>query len=615
MSKSGESGKEPLWSDTEGIPVAPATPDQLPPPTEHSTGAEGTGKVEASPQADPTKEPPPSEAQTTEIDTPSQDPAPGADQGSTQEGGSASVPSGTPQLVNGVDLIGEYEDSGYKEPHYIARRPDGQMIQLSYLLHLVAEQIDGRRGYDDIAKAVTGSYGKNVSADNVKTLVEGQLTKLGIAVPPGQTPPKVEKPDPMLALRFKTAVIPEGVTRAITVLFKPLFWPPVVLAVVVAFVALDIWLFFGHGVAQSARELIYQPHLLLMVFGMVILATAFHECGHATACAYGGAAPGVMGAGIYIVWPAFYTDVTDAYRLNRAGRLRTDLGGVYFNAIFALATFGIYVLTGFEPLLLIILLQNFVVIQQMLPLLRMDGYYILADLTGVPDLFMRIRPTLRSLIPWRKTDESVTELKPWVRVVVTLWVLILIPFLLYIFGTILFSAPRLVATAVDSLRKLGEKASDAFGSGDTVTGIARGAQMGALVLPLAGLTYTALRTAKRAATGLWNWTEDHPVGRALAALTILGALAAAGFALGPGGDYTPIGPDDRGTVQDSFRAFETVPEGIEDVTEGSEDPAPVPTEDTEDEEDPANEDPAEDEEEETVDEEEADATPTPTPSS
>ena len=45
--------------------------------------------------------------------------------------------------------------------------------------------------------------------------------------------------------------------------------------------------------------------------------------------------PGVMGAGLYLVWPAFYTDVTDSYRLGRGGRLRTDLGGLYFNAIVA----------------------------------------------------------------------------------------------------------------------------------------------------------------------------------------------------------------------------------------------------------------------------------------
>ena len=36
---------------------------------------------------------------------------------------------------------------------------------------------------------------------------------------------------------------------------------------------------------------------------------------------------------VYVVYPAFFTDVTSSYRLGRAGRLRTDLGGVYFNAL------------------------------------------------------------------------------------------------------------------------------------------------------------------------------------------------------------------------------------------------------------------------------------------
>ena len=49
-----------------------------------------------------------------------------------------------------------------------------------------------------------------------------------------------------------------------------------------------------------------------------------------------------MGTGLYLVWPAFYTDVTDSYRLGRGGRLRIDLGGLYFNAIVAVAMFGVW---------------------------------------------------------------------------------------------------------------------------------------------------------------------------------------------------------------------------------------------------------------------------------
>ena len=139
-----------------------------------------------------------------------------------------------------------------------------------------------------------------------------------------------------------------------------------------------------------------------MLLGLVVLSAAFHECGHATACRYGGARPGVMGVGIYIVWPAFYTDVTDAYRLDKKGRLRTDLGGVYFNAIFILLTAGAYFLTGFEPLLLIIPLQHLEILHQFLPFIRLDGYYIVSDLTGVPDMFARIKPALKSLCPGRR---------------------------------------------------------------------------------------------------------------------------------------------------------------------------------------------------------------------
>ena len=76
-----------------------------------------------------------------------------------------------------------------------------------------------------------------------------------------------------------------------------------------------------------------------------MLSAGFHEFGHAAAARTGRRTPGAMGAGLYLVWPAFYTDVTDSYRLGRGGRVRTDLGGLYFNAIVAVAVAGIWWVT------------------------------------------------------------------------------------------------------------------------------------------------------------------------------------------------------------------------------------------------------------------------------
>jgi len=402
-----------------------------------------------------------------------------------------------------------------------------------------------------------------VSADNVQFLVDKKLRPLGILAQADGSSPQPPKVDPLLALRFRAALVPKSVTRALTTIFYPFFYPPVIVAVLGTLLAFDVWFFGVHGAAQSTRALIYNPILLLMVLGLVVVATALHEIGHATACRYGGAEPGVMGAGIYIVWPAFYTDVTDAYRLGRGGRLRTDLGGVYFNCLFVLASGAVYFVTGFEPLLVLVIIQHLQILQQFLPFLRLDGYYILSDLTGVPDMFARIKPTLKSAVPGKETDERVEVLKPWVRAVTTAWVLFLIPVLLFVFGVMIFNAPRMISTAWDSL--LVQKDRIADGSGLEI--VAGTIQSIALVLPLGGMTYTFGKGSKRLAAGAWSWSDGAPLRRALVVVSAVTIAAVGGYVLLPNGDYRPIQPRERGTVQGAFKQFGEVPSGRPGLTE------------------------------------------------
>ena len=120
-------------------------------------------------------------------------------------------------------------------------------------------------------------------------------------------------------------------------LLAPLFWPPVVLAALVALVVADVALVVGGGFWEAVGQVFATPTTALLIYGLLIASAVIHELGHAAACRYGGAEPGEIGVGIYIVFPAFYTDVTDSYRLGRGGRVRTDLGGLYFNVLTVLA--------------------------------------------------------------------------------------------------------------------------------------------------------------------------------------------------------------------------------------------------------------------------------------
>ncbi|HEX2048673.1 MAG TPA: hypothetical protein VHF27_12975 [Acidimicrobiales bacterium] len=466
-----------------------------------------------------------------------------------------------PRLADGVELIGESAGSGFKEPPALARRGDGQVIQLTRLLYLVAQECDGDRDEAAIAEAVSEKFGRRVSADNVRTLVDEKLRPLGVLAAADGTSPKLEKPDPLLALKFRKAIIPERASMRVASVFKPLFFPPVVLAALAALVVFDTWLFLNHGVAQAFRQSAENPALMVPVLALVVVAAGWHEFGHAAGCAYGGARPGAMGAGIYLIYPAFYTDVTDSYRLGRAGRLRTDLAGVYFNGLFILAVAGLYAMTGWEALILIIVVSHIDAARQLLPFLRLDGYYIVADLTGVPDLFSRLKPILVSSLPWKKPDPKVAELKLWARIVVTVWVLLVIPLLLGQLLLLLLHAPRIFATAWTSLGDKTAALSAAFDE-ENWAGVASNVfQSVLLVLPVLGITLTFLRLGGRGARRMWRGTEGKPVGRLGATVAMAAVVAGLAYTWWPDGDYEPIRPGERGTLTEGLRAIAEAPGG------------------------------------------------------
>ena len=150
----------------------------------------------------------------------------------------------------------------------------------------------------------------------------------------------------------------------------------------------------------------------------------------------------MIGVGIYLVWPSFFTNVTDSYRLSRAARLRTDLGGLYFNLIFILAMAGLYEATTAEFLLLVIAVTHLEMLEQLLPFVRFDGYFILSDIVGVPDLFARVAPILRGAVQGPPRS-ACAGLRRGTRIVVTGWVVCVVPLLTISVGYLLIFFPQI----------------------------------------------------------------------------------------------------------------------------------------------------------------------------
>jgi putative peptide zinc metalloprotease protein len=424
-----------------------------------------------------------------------------------------------PRRAGGIQLHGPYAGSGYREPRYLVVRADGQAVHLTRLLYLVLEAIDGSRAPVAAATEVSSHLERELTAEGLLFLVDTKLRPLGLLTADRNTEPDHApvKADPVLSVRLHTMLIPAKSVRILGGLLAPLFGWPVIAVITLALAATDAWLLTNASLPAAFESMITRPDLLLAVGALMALASLFHELGHAAGCHRGGGRPGRIGVGLYLIFPAFYTDVTDAYRLSRRGRLRTDLGGVYFSGIASLAAGAGHLATGSPILLLVAFLGQIGLVQQLLPVVRMDGYFILGDLTGIPDLFGRIKPMLLSLLPGRGAHPDVKDLRPTTRVVVIIWVLVVVPILAA--GLILFilQLPTILSSTVSVWQQQLQLASDAWAMGAysglalaviaSILGSLPVVGVGMLVLILSGKMIRSTRSRMR------NQITRRPPGR------------------------------------------------------------------------------------------------------
>ncbi|RSD22162.1 zinc metalloprotease [Amycolatopsis eburnea] len=456
-------------------------------------------------------------------------------------------------LLEGTELVGEFQGSGYRAPPQLVSRADAQLVRLPDLLYSVVKAFDaeagsaaaGRDHLAAVARHVGRDAGAGLTVEQVGYLLDRKLAPLGVTTYSDGSAPEVAKPAPFLSLRFRVSVLSERATWALGGAFSILFRPAVLIAVLLAVAASELIVWVDLPVAAAVSSTLVSPSGILAVVALAVASTAFHEFGHASACRYGGVPPGTMGCGIYVVWPAFFTDITRTYRLDRAGRLRTDLGGVYFNGIFVFGLFAAYVFTGYEPLLVAILSVNLEIVQQLLPTLRFDGYYIVADLLGIPDLFKYIGPILARYVLRRPPDPRLRELKRWPQLVVTVWVLTIVPAMVVQLAYVAAQLPGLIRADYDAIGRLFDG-----GAGTSVLGVAAACvQALLLLLPVAGVLFILVQLLRAAArlvrprvAAVFAAAPRRAIAGAAAVATLLAAGTALAWPRGPTGSAEANGP-------------------------------------------------------------------------
>jgi CRP-like cAMP-binding protein/Zn-dependent protease len=173
-------------------------------------------------------------------------------------------------------------------------------------------------------------------------------------------------------------------------LLRPFFWWP--LAVLSGLIALAGLLAFldvaiARGFSLGGRSAAVESAILL---GLAFFLTFMHELGHAVVISRYDRKVKSAGFMIYFGAPAFFVEATDSLMLERRQRILQSSAGPFTEFVIA-GVAGLVVFLFPEgpvsDLLYKFALLNYVVIfLNLIPLLELDGYWILSDLIQVPDL-------------------------------------------------------------------------------------------------------------------------------------------------------------------------------------------------------------------------------------
>jgi len=147
----------------------------------------------------------------------------------------------------------------------------------------------------------------------------------------------------------------------------------------------------------------FTPGNMLALFGLIGAIKVVHEFGHGLTCRHYGGECHELGLMFLVFAPCLYCNVSDSWRLPKRQRIAVSAAGMIVElAIAAAAVFGWwYSAPGvFNQLCLGAMFVSGVntVLINGNPLLRYDGYFILADLVETPNLAEKSSTVVRELV-------------------------------------------------------------------------------------------------------------------------------------------------------------------------------------------------------------------------
>lgn len=302
-----------------------------------------------------------------------------------------------PRLKNNVRTC--LFDTSSQEQAYILVFDDRRW-QINKCLYNIIKLIDGKRNIKDIAIELSNVLEKEMSELDVQSVFDKFVIRHGLLEGYESTDEKSNKKSKYLW--FKITLIKSSVVEKFRFL-NSLFNIRVVLTTLIIGLFLHVLDFILFKDQINFKSFFSITRLNNFNFFITLIVVQFfgvflHEFGHMSASMRYNLTPGNIGGAFYFTSPVLFADVNNVWELKRKERVVVNLGGVYFQFIvFSIACL-ISLLTQNSYIFISVLIGIIGMVNNFNPFLKWDGYWVVSDLLGIPNLHQTIKEYIDSIL-------------------------------------------------------------------------------------------------------------------------------------------------------------------------------------------------------------------------
>ncbi len=183
----------------------------------------------------------------------------------------------------------------------------------------------------------------------------------------------------------------------------------------------------GVGISHGGLGIQWNWQLGLQLVIAYAVVKSLHELGHALACRFRGVECHEIGIMLLMFMPCLYCDTSDGWKLrSRWQRASIAAAGIYVEMILATIAGAVWLVTYSNSAIHVIAASVMIaasistIMVNANPLLRYDGYYVLSDVLGVPNLAQQSRNSLLAALEkvflGNTTSQNCWDASPWLLV-------------------------------------------------------------------------------------------------------------------------------------------------------------------------------------------------------